>query len=155
DIEPVVVAAYVEYLGGIYSRPTIKQHLAAVRMAFDWLVTGGVLPMNPASSVRGPTYVSKKGKTPVLSADEARRLLDSIDTSSVAGLRDRALIGVMVFSFARVSAVIGMRVEDYYQIGRRCWLRLHEKGGKLHEVPAHHTAVEYLDAYVAEAAIAE
>ena len=155
DIEPIVVAAYVEYLGEIYSKPTVKQHLAGIRMLFDWLVTGGILPMNPASSVRGPTYVTKKGKTPVLTADEARRLLDSIDCTTVAGLRDRALIGVMVFSFARVSAVIKMRVEDYYQIGKRSWLRLHEKGGKHHEVPAHHTAVEYLDAYVAAAGVAD
>lgn len=153
DIEPIAVAAYVEYLGEIYKKPSVKQHLAAIRMVFDWLVTGGVLPANPSSSVRGPTYVVKKGKTPVLTADEARRLLDSIDVSTVAGLRDRALIGVMVFSFARVSAVTGMRVDDYYQIGKRTWLRLHEKGGKHHEVPAHHTAIEYLDAYLAAAGL--
>ncbi len=148
DIEPIVVAAYVEYLGQIYSKPTVKQHLAAIRMCFDWLVTGQVLPMNPAASVRGPSYVIKRGKTPVLTADEARQLLDSIDTSTPIGLRDRALIGVMVYSFARVSAVVGMRVEDYYQNGKRCWIRLHEKGGKFHEVPAHHNAEAYLDAYI-------
>ena len=102
DIEPIVVAAYVEYLGDIYAKPTVKQHLAAIRMCFDWLVVGQVLPMNPASSVRGPTHVVKRGKTPVLTGKEARRLLDSIDTSTVTGLRDRALIGVMVYSFARV-----------------------------------------------------
>lgn len=149
-IEPIVVAAYVEYLASIYSRPTIKQHLAAIRMMFDWLVTGQVLPMNPAASVRGPTHVVKKGKTPVLSAEDARQLLDSIDTSTPIGLRDRALIGVMVYSFARVGAVVGMRVEDYYQNGKRCWLRLHEKGGKFHEVPTHHNAEAYLDTYIRE-----
>lgn len=155
DIEPIVVAAYVEYLGTIYSKPTIKQHLAAIRMCFDWLVTGQIIPMNPASSVRGPSYVIKRGKTPVLTADEARQLLDSIDTSTVIGLRDRALIGVMVYSFARVSAVVGMRVEDYYQNGKRWWIRLHEKGGKFHEVPAHHNAEAYLDAYIRAAGVAE
>jgi len=155
DIEPIVVAAYIEYLGTIYSKPTVKQHLAAIRMCFDWLVTGQVLPMNPASSVRGPTYVVKKGKTPVLTADEARQLLDSIDTSTRVGLRDRALIAIMVYSFARVSAVVGMRVQDYYQNGKRCWIRLHEKGGKFHEVPAHHNAEAYLDAYIRGCGIAE
>lgn len=155
DIEPIVVAAYVEYLAEVYSKPTVKQHLAAIRMCFDWLVTGQVVPMNPASSVRGPSYVIKRGKTPVLTADEARQLLDSIDTSTVVGLRDRALIGVMVYSFARVSAVVGMRVEDYYQNGKRWWIRLHEKGGKFHEVPAHHNAEAYLDAYIRAAAIAD
>jgi integrase/recombinase XerD len=154
QIEPMIVAAYVEELGRERSKPTVQQHLAAVRMLFDWLVIGQVIPMNPAASVRGPKYVLKKGKTPVLSADQARALLDSIDTSHVVGLRDRALIGVMVYSFARVSAVVAMKVEDYYQNGKRWWIRLHEKGGKFHEVPAHHNAEAYLDAYVAAAAIA-
>lgn len=122
-------------------------------MLFDWLVTGQVIPANPAAAVRGPTHVVKRGKTPVLSADQARRLLDSIETHSVVGLRDRALIGVMVYSFARVSAVVGMLVEDYYPEGKRCWLRLHEKGGKLHQVPAHHNAEAYLDAYIRAAGL--
>lgn len=150
-IEPVVVAAYVEELTGCYEPPTVKQHLAAIRMLFDWLVVGQVIPMNPASSVRGPKHVVKKGKTPVLSATEARELLDSIDTSTVAGLRDRALVGLMVYSFARVSAAVGMDGEDYLQRGKRTWFRLREKGGKHHEVPGHHNAVEYLDAYLAAA----
>jgi site-specific recombinase XerD len=148
EIEPVVVAAYVEELCSAYGPPTVKQHLAAIRMLFDYLVVGQVMPMNPASSVRGPKHVVKKGKTPVLSATEARELLNSIDTSVITGLRDRALIALMVYSFARVSAAVGMRVEDYLQRGKRCWLRLYEKGGKHHEVPAHHNAIEYLDAYV-------
>jgi integrase/recombinase XerD len=153
DIEPMTVAAYIEAHPG--SDPTRKQHLAAIRMLFDWLVTGQILPFNPASSVRGPKHVVKKGKTLVLSAADARRLLDSIDTGSLIGLRDRALIGVMVYSFARISAVVGMRVEDYYPNGIRRWIRLHEKGGKFHEVPAHHNADAYLDAYLEAAGIAE
>lgn len=154
QIEPILVAAYVEYLGTIYMPPTVKQHLAAIRMCFDWLVTGQVIPSNPAASVRGPKYVVKRGKTPVLSADEARQLLDSIDCATVVGLRDRALIGTMIYTFARVSAVVNMRVEDYYQLGKRSWIRLHEKGGKFHEVPAHHKAEEFLDAYLHKAGIA-
>ncbi len=154
-LQPTVVAIYIEKLQQTHSVPTVKQHLAAIRMLFDWLVLGQVIPMNPASSVRGPKYVSKRGKTPVLTAQQARQLLDSIDISTVIGLRDRALIGVMVYSFARVGAVVGMRVEDYYQSGKRWWLRLHEKGGKRHEVPAHHNAEAYLDAYLDAARISE
>ena len=151
-IEPVAVAAYVEQLLKVgLAKPTVKQHLAAIRMLFDWMVTGGVLPFNPSASVRGPKYVIKKGKTPVLTPDEARLLLDSINVQELSGLRDRALIGVMVYSFGRVSAVVGMNVDDYYQQGKRWWLRLHEKGGKHHEVPVHHKAEEYLDAYIAAA----
>src|SRR5215471_4825826 len=92
--------------------------------------------------------VVKRGKTPVLTPEEARALLDSIDTSTVVGLRDRALISVMVFTFARVGAVVDMRVEDFYPQGKRWWVRLHEKGGKRHEMPTHHTLEAYLDAYI-------
>jgi site-specific recombinase XerD len=152
DIKPVIVAAYIEQHPGAV--PTVKQHLAAINMLFDWLVTGQILPMNPAASVRAPRYSIKKGKTPVLSGSEARKLLDSIDISHVVGLRDRALIALMAYSFARVSAAVQMRVRDYYANGKRYWIRLHEKGGKFHEVPVHHSAEEYIDAYLEAAGIA-
>lgn len=155
QIEPIAVAAYIERLSQERAPQTVKQHLAAIRMLFDWLVTGQVVPFNPAASVRGPRYSIRKGKTPVLSAQETRRLLDGIDTSHVVGLRDRALIGAMVYSFARVSAVLNMKVRDYYPQGKRYWLRLHEKGGKFHEVPAHHTAEQYFDEYIEAAGIAK
>ena len=150
-IEPMHVAAYIEKHDG--APQTVKQHLAGIRMLFDWLVIGQVMRFNPAAAVRGPRHSYRKGKTPVLSAEDARALLDSIDVSSVVGKRDRALIALMVFSFARVGAVTGMAVEDYYQNGKRWWIRLHEKGGKFHEMPVHHTAEEYLDAYVSESGI--
>jgi site-specific recombinase XerD len=155
QIEPMIVAAYVEELTQERAPQTVKQNLAAIRMLFDWMVIGQIVPFNPAASVRGPRYSIKKGKTPVLSAEDTRRLLDNIDTSHVVGLRDRALIGTMVYSFARVSAVVNMKVKDYYPNGKRYWLRLHEKGGKFHEVPAHHTAEQYLDEYIDAAGIAD
>lgn len=154
EIEPLHVAAYVELLAQYRSAPTVKQHLAAVRHLFDWLVTGQVVRFNPASSVRGPTHTVRRGKTPVLTRDEARQLLGSIEPSSPIGLRDRALIGLLVYSFARISAAVGMRVADYHHAGRRSWIRLHEKGGRFHELPAHHKAQEYLDAYVEAAGLA-
>lgn len=153
EIQPIVVAGYIEDLTTAYSAPTVKQHLAAIRMLFDWLVTGQVIQMNPASSVRGPKHVVKRGKTPVLTADQTRELLDSIDLTTIIGLRDRALIGVMVYSFARISAAVAMQMEDYFQEGKRWWFRLHEKGGKEHVVPAHHNAEAYLDAYIQAAGI--
>ena len=124
--------------------PSIKLQLAALRVLFDWLVVGQVIPLTPAASVRGPRHSVKKGKTPVLAADEARTLIDAIDTSTITGLRDRALIGLMVYTFARVGAVIKMQVEDVYVQGRRTWVRLHEKGGKEHEMPCHHNLDDYL-----------
>jgi YVTN family beta-propeller protein len=89
--------------------------------------TGGILASNPATSVRGPKHVIKHGKPPVLTTDQARALIESIDTSTLVGLRDRALIGVMTYAFARVGAVVAMRVEDYFANGKRWWVRLHEK----------------------------
>jgi integrase/recombinase XerD len=163
QIEPVLVAAYIEELCGSHARPTVKQHLAAIKMLFDWLTTGGVIPFSPAASVRGPKHVVRKGTTPVLKPEEARTLLDSIrivrkkngkEIPDIKGLRDRALIAVMVYSFARVGATLAMRVEDYFTEGRRGWFRLHEKGGKLHTVPAHHNAEAYLDAYLEAAGVA-
>lgn len=152
-VQPIVVAWYVEDLGVALARPSVKLHLAALRMLFDFLVVRQSLPVNPAASVRGPKHSVKRGSTPVLTADDARSLLDSIDLGGIAGLRDRALIGVMVFSFARVGAVVAMNTQDYYQHGKRDWFRLHEKGGKVHDLPAHHKAQEYVDAYLDEAGI--
>ena len=149
------VAAYVELLGKRYSPPTTKQHLAAIRMLCDWLVIRQVIAMNPAAAVRGPKHVVKRGKTPVLEADEARQLIDSIDCTSPVGLRDRALIALLIYTFARVSAAIGMNVEDYYVQGRRSWVRLHEKGGKRHDMPAHHLLQDYMDEYLTACGLAE
>jgi site-specific recombinase XerD len=153
DIEPIHVAAYVETLQASAAKPTVKQHLAAIRMLFDWLVVGQVLATNPAHAVRGPKHVVKRGKTPVLTAEQARQLLDSIDVSTIVGLRDRALIAVMTYALARVGAVVAMRVEDYYPQSKRWWVRLHEKGGKRHEMPAHHNLEAYLDAYIYAAGV--
>ena len=152
-ITPFAVASYVDHMQDRYALPTAKQHLSAIRALLDYLVVGQVLPTNPAASVRGPKHVVKQGKTPVLSAGEARTLLDSIDLGRPAGLRDRALLATMVYSFARVGAMVGMNVEDYYRQGKHWWLRLHEKGGKFHQVPAHHNAEAYLDAYLEVAGI--
>jgi site-specific recombinase XerD len=154
-VEPFHVAAFIKHLQGKFSPPTVKQHLAALRMLFDWLVTGHVIDLNPAHAVHGPKHVVKKGKTPVLASDEARTLLDSIETESLIGRRDRALIAVMVYTFARINAVLEMKVRDYFVQGRRGWVRLHEKGGKQHEVPCHHNLEKYLDQYITGAKIAD
>jgi len=170
DIEPFHVAAYIKSLKvsepgdrtvrqRAASRPTVKQHLAAMQILFDRLVVGQVLAINPAHAVRGPKHVIKRGKAPVLTEDQARHLLASIkvvrkatlsdgteaEVPWLGGLRDRALIGVMVYTFSRISAVVAMQVEDYFSNGKRWWLRLHEKGGKRHEMPAHHKLEQFLD----------
>ena len=141
-------AAWVEQLKGSVSVPTVKLRLAAIRHLFDWLVTGQVMQINPAAAVRGPRHVVRKGKTPVLDASEVRTLLDSIDGRSAIDLRDKALIGLMLYSFARIGAVVAMKVEDVFAQNRRIWVRLHEKGGKLHDMPCNHNAEAFLHAYI-------
>jgi site-specific recombinase XerD len=153
SIRPMHVAGYIELLSKKHAARTVKQHLAAIRGVFGWLVTGGKMVSNPAADVRGPTAQATGGKTPVLFEDDTRRLLEAVDTSHVVGLRDRALIGTMLYSFARVSAVLSMRVADFEVMGARATLVLREKGGKDHRVPAHHKLVEYLDTYLTAAGI--
>ena len=120
DIEPLHVATWIEaQVQAGCAAPSVKQRLAALRHLFDWLVVGQIVPTNPAASVRGPQHIVKGGKTPVLDPAEARALLASIDTSTQAGLRDRALIALMIYSFARVGAALGMKVEDVYTQSRR------------------------------------
>ncbi len=119
-IQPIHVAAWIEAATRELAAPSVKQRLAALRHLFDWFVNGQVMAANPAHTVRGPRHVVRTGKTPALEPSEARALLDSIDVSTIAGLRDRALIGV----------------------------RLREKGGKQHSMPCHHKLEEYLVAYL-------
>ncbi len=155
EVRPMHVAAYVKFLGEDFSPPSVKQHLACIRMLFDWLVTGQVIPSNPAHSVRGPRFSVSKGVTPVLSSEEATALLTRMDVSTVVGLRDRALIAVMTYTFARVGAVVALAVEDYFPQKKRWWLRLREKNGKLNEMPCHYKLEAYLDGYIHAAGFAE
>jgi len=135
-VQPLHVATWIEMQTRERAAPSVKQQLAAIRHLFDWLVTGQVIPTNPAASVRGPSHVVRQGKTPVLEPVEARALLDAIDVTTQAGLRDRALIALMIYSFAQIGGALAMKVEDVFVQNRRLWVRLREKGGKAHAIPA-------------------
>jgi len=154
DIESVHVATYIEGLQQNLAKSSVKLHLSAIRHLFDWLVIGHVLTINPATAVRGPKLSTKTGKTPVMSADQARELLDSIDGGKIGDLRDRALIAALTYTAGRIGAVLNLKVKDYHPQGKTWFLNLHEKGGKFHPVPCHHKLVEYLDAYINAAGIA-
>jgi len=151
QIEPRVVATYVDQHSG--STPTVKQHLAAIRTFFDWLASGRVIAANPALSVRGPRYVVTGWKTRALTPQQVRTLLDSIDSESIVGRRDRALIATMVYTFARVSAVVALRIHDYYRHGDCWWVRLRGWGGQPHILPVHRHAVDCLEAYIEAAGL--
>src|ERR1700685_117248 len=154
-IRSLDVGAWVKELQTEHSAPGVKQQLAPVRMLFDWLVTGQIVPINPAAAVRGPKHVVKTGVTPVLDGDEWRKLLAAIPTDTVRELRDRALIAALTYSFARIGAALKMKVEDLRPHGASWQLRLHEKGGKEHAMPCHHALAEPLRAYMDAAGIAE
>jgi integrase/recombinase XerD len=153
DIEPIHVAAYIEAHPG--SAATIKQHIAAIRMLFSWLTEKGVLAMNPAREVKTPKFSRVEGKTPAPPHEEVQKLLNAIDGSHLIGLRDRALLGVMAYTFARIGAVVALTPQDYFQVGKRSLIRFREKGGKEKEIPVHHKLEEYLDAYLKAAKLAD
>lgn len=134
---------------------TVKQRLSAIRSLFAFLKAGGVIDEDPAAGVRAPKESVRTGKTPVLSSDDTARLLFAIDTTDMVGLRDRALIALMTFTFARVSAALAMKVGDVFFKGSRRWVRLREKGGKYHEMPCHHALEDFLAAYLDAAGFAE
>lgn len=145
---------WVQELQEKHGAPGVKQQLAAVRMLFDWLITGQVVPMKPAAAVRGPKHVVKTGKTPVLDGAEWHTLLDSIPAATLRDLRDRALIATLTYSFERITAALKMKVEDLQPRGAAWTVRLHEKGGKEHVMPCHHALAEALRTYIDAAGIA-
>jgi integrase/recombinase XerD len=168
SIRPLHMSAYIEELE--MSAPSVKQHLAALRGLFNWLVVKQVVPENPALFVKGPRFSRQTGVTPILEAEQMRALLDSIPVTrevkipkkhgggvkvvaDVKGLRDRAVIAIMAYTFARVSAVAGLELGDYRIEGKRARLRMVEKGGKEKLVWLHHEAEQFLDAYLAAVAL--
>lgn len=155
EISPNVAAVYIRSHDG--ADATIKQHLAALRKLYDWLVTQQVVSENPFSPVRGPKLVRNEGETPALSAEEVRALFSALEKEdTIVALRDRALIGTMLYTFGRVGAVVRMQVGDYApaEAGKRV-LHLREKGGKRHRVPAHHRLRELMDEYLGASGIWE
>jgi integrase/recombinase XerD len=170
SIRPLHVSAYIESMS--LSPPSVKQHLAALRGLFNWFVIKQAVPDNPALFVKGPKFSRQIGITPILEADQMRQLLNSIPLArevkiaakhgggvrieaDVRGLRDRAIIAIMAYTFARVSAVLKLKRGDYTLQGKRGRLRLLEKGNKEKLVWLHHEAEEYLDSYLEISAIAE
>jgi site-specific recombinase XerD len=140
DIEPITVAAYIETLQRQAAPPTVKQHMAAIRMLFSWLTEKGVLAMNPAREVKTERFSRTEGKTPAFVEGEVQKLLGVIEPTTHTSLRDRALLGTLAYTFARIGAVVNLKVEDYYPSGKRFLLRFKEKGGKEKELPVHRMA---------------
>lgn len=133
------------------SKPTKKLHLAGIRKFFDKCVERHAVALNPAHSVRGPKHSVTEGKTPALTVQQARDVFASIDTGDVVGLRDRAIIAVMVYTAVRAGAVAKLRRRDFYSDGRQSVFRFDEKGGKIRDIPCRHDLEEFVQEYVTAA----
>ena len=155
DVKPMHGGGYIEQLGKERSGPTVKQDLACLRMLFYWLATGQVVPSNPAHAVRGRRHSVGKGATRVITSGGATALLVGMDISSLVGLRDPAITAVMTYTFARVGAVVALAVEDHFPQKKHWWLKLHEKNGKVNEMPCHPKLAQYLNDYLESAGIAK
>ena len=116
---------------------TQRQHLAAVRLLFDHLLEKGVVDINPAARAKAPRLERESAHTPIFEQNEIKTFLDAIKVDSLIDKRDKALFSTLAYSWARVSAVVALRVGDYYERKGERWVRLHEKRGKIHEVPVH------------------
>jgi site-specific recombinase XerD len=145
-----------EYLDSMpHSTATKKLHLAGLRHFFDVMVTRHAVLLNPAASVRGARLQVVEGKTPEIGIKQARRLLKSVDASNIVGLRDRAILGILIYTAVRVSAVAALKRSDFYDIGSQHCLRFSEKGGKSREIPCRHDLQLFLQQYIEAAGITD
>lgn len=144
-VAPFDVGRYLDSLPD--SIASKKVYLAAIRHLFDLMAQRHAVVLNPAASVRGERLVVLEGRTPEITADQARRLLANINTSNVVGLRDKAIVAILIYTAARVGAVAGLRIRDYYDMGDQYCLRFLEKGGKSREIPVRHDLQSLLASY--------
>ncbi len=145
-ITPGMVGRYFDKLG--VSIPSKKLHLAAIRGFLDVLVQRHVIALNPALSVRTERYSVMEGRTPEITVEQAKTLLASIELKSVVDYRDRALIGVLIYTAARAGAVARLRLQDLIDEGTQFSLRFAEKGGKMRSIPVRHDLEKYLSDYL-------
>jgi len=136
------------------SKPMRLLHLTAIRQLFDHLVTRHAIVINPAASVKGPRHAVRKGKTPALSPQQAESVLWAISGDDIVTARDRAAIGVLVWTARRASAVANLKLGDYYTDGNRWFLRFDDKGGEVFDIPVRHDLQEFLNAYIDAAGLA-
>jgi site-specific recombinase XerD len=146
QISPANIGQFLD--GLTLSLPSKKQSVAALRHFFDCLVTRHAIALNPALSVRTERYSVIEGKTLEISPQQARRLLESIDCSRIAGLRDKVVISVLVYTAARVGAVARLQLKDFVDAGDQYYLRFIDKGGKDREIPVRHDLQQLIQRYL-------
>jgi integrase/recombinase XerD len=153
-ISPKDVGQYLDSLQKKnMSVATRKQHLAAIRHFFDGLVMRHAVILNPALSVRGERYQVVEGKTPEITVKDARTLLASIDTSKTVGLRDRAIVAILIYTASRAGAVATLQRGSFYHAGDQWMMHFEEKGGKSREIPVRHDLEQMIFEYVEAAGL--
>ncbi|MCJ8331753.1 MAG: tyrosine-type recombinase/integrase [Lentisphaeria bacterium] len=148
EITAPLISSYIDIVESDYCPMTAKHRLYSLRQVFDYFANTGLMETNPSRTVKAPRFSRREGATPVLAPHQVLTLIESIETDTNKGMRDRTMIAVMAYVFARVSAVCSLKVNDYHDRNGVKYLRLHEKGGKEHLMPVHHELINYLDAYL-------
>jgi integrase/recombinase XerD len=155
QVAPWHVGQYFTELAKTTSIATRNQHLSALRHFFDGMVTRHAIVLNPALSVLGERYGVMEGKTPEIPIPDARKLLASVDTSHVIGLRDRAILAVLVYTTSRAGAVAKLKRGDFYYSGQQWMLHFEEKGGKSREISVRHDLEGLIAECIAAAGLQE
>ncbi len=155
QIAPWHVGQYFAQMAETTSIATRNQHLSALRHFFDGMVTRHAIALNPALSVRGERYSAMEGKTPEIPIDQARKLLASIDTSHIVGLRDRAILAMLIYTGSRRGAVAKLKRGNFYNAGNQWMIHFGEKGGKSREIPVRHDLEKMIAEYLDAAALSE
>jgi integrase/recombinase XerD len=149
EVSPADVGIYLDEL--TLSVASKKQVLAGLRHFFDGMVTRHAMALNPALSVRGERYQVLEGKTPEITIKQARKLLMSISTDDVVGLRDKAILSILIYTASRIGAVARLRIKDLYDTGDQYCLHFLDKGGKSREIPVRHDLQILLRSYLQSA----
>lgn len=149
QITPRFIRGYLDRMD--VSIPTKKLRLAAIRRFFDIAVTRHVIPLNPSLSVRGERYKVVEGKTPEITVSQVRKLLKACDEKTIVGLRDKVIISTLIYTAARVGAVVSLNVGDFSTTGDQWTLKFKEKGNKAREIPVRHDLELLLKNYIERA----
>ncbi len=168
DLQTSLVVAFAKELANNVSPSTVRQRLTGIRAFLGSLVAGGILAFNPAVAVRGPGR-GDESEEQALSPEQIQRLFASFRPETLAvddiarqfatpvqaELRDRALIAVIVYTFARISVVLSLKVSDVFDERHRLWIRFRRNDGKQHQVLCHPALARYLRAYLEHTGLRE
>ncbi len=127
---------------------TIRRKLAALTSLFDYLCDQNAITHNPVNGVKRPSEGSNEGKTPALSDDQARILLEAPPANTLKGKRDRAILATLLYHGLRCEELCTLKVKDLSPRRGIMHLRVHGKGSKIRFLPAHPRAIGLIQDYL-------